>query len=386
VSSLLLYGPDGTTPTTGLDADPTAYLSFPGFPNLPTATLTYDIFGAYPAGTKMIAIDGEGLALGADGSFWVSDEYGPYIYQFNSNGVMINAIRPPDAYIPMRNGTDSFSSDSPPRVPDIGLAAAHDVYPYNNPTGRHNNQGFKGLTVTRDGNSLFAMLQAATNQEGGMSHETESYTRLLKYDITNKHAPRYAREFVVPLPLYTDPVTGNKIVATQTEVLNIKDGQFFVLARDSGAGAAKSRATSVYRHVDIFDLEDATDIKNANYDCKTCSIASASGKLKNSITPAKYCSFLDFNINNQLNRFGFTNGPPTSSLSSMPEKWDGLAMVPVDGKKGDDDQWFLFSMSKSDMITQNGFIEFGTTQYKDPSSYNVGSTMLVFKIKLPQHS
>jgi len=230
------------------------------------------------------------------------------------------------------------------------------------------------------------MLQAATNQEGGMSPKTELYTRLIKYDITDKDKePRYTHEFVVPLPLYTDPVTGSKVVARQTEILHLKDGQFFILARDSGAGAAKSRDTSVYRHVDVFDIDDASDIKNSKYNCKTCSIASALGKLKDDIDPAKYCTFLDFNINSELNKVGLSNGPETSLLGSMPEKWDSLAMVPVDGKKGSDDQWFLFSMSKSEMITQNGFIEFGSTTFKDRSGMNVGSTMLVFKVQVPQH-
>jgi hypothetical protein len=61
------------------------------------------------------------LVLGEDGTFWVSDEYGmctpaqdmldspepgPYIYQFTKRGKMVNAIRPPDALIPIRNGTE----------------------------------------------------------------------------------------------------------------------------------------------------------------------------------------------------------------------------------------------------------------------------------------
>lgn len=150
---------------------------------------------------------------------------------------MIAAIRPADGMIPMRNGTESFSADSPPFYDNKG--AGDDVYPADNPTGRDNNHGFEGLTVTGDGNTLYVLMQAALNQEGGTDKQTERYTRLVKYDITVPTAPRYAREFVVPLPLYNDPTakaSKNPKVAAQSEIFHIQDGQFFVLARDSGAG------------------------------------------------------------------------------------------------------------------------------------------------------
>jgi hypothetical protein len=35
------------------------------------------------SGGQRIPIDAEGLVLNPDGSFWVSDEYGPYICEYN---------------------------------------------------------------------------------------------------------------------------------------------------------------------------------------------------------------------------------------------------------------------------------------------------------------
>lgn len=75
------FGPDGI-PCTGLDADGTGHISFPGFPDLPVATYTGDGFGNAGPGGRRISIDSEGLVLNPDGSFWVSDEYGPYIYRY----------------------------------------------------------------------------------------------------------------------------------------------------------------------------------------------------------------------------------------------------------------------------------------------------------------
>jgi hypothetical protein len=293
--TILFYGPDGT-PTTGLDADGTGHLSYPGFPDLPVATYQGDGFGNPGPEHKRIPIDSEGIFLNTDGSFWISDEYGPYVYRFNPIGIMIGAIRPPDAIIPMPNGTESFSADSPTYYASKGQG--DDVYPADNPTGRDNNHGFEGLTV--DGNNLYFLLQAAANQEGGLSKQTERYARLLKYDITIPSAPRYAREFVVPLPLYNDPTakaSKNPKVAAQSEIFHIQNGQLFILSRDSGAGHGQSVSTSVYRHIDVFDIATATDIKGSTYDCANCSIASEDlGVLKAGITPATYCSFIDFNV------------------------------------------------------------------------------------------
>lgn len=44
------------------------------------ATDTGDGFGGAGQGGKRISLDTEGLVLGKDGSFWISDEYGMYLW------------------------------------------------------------------------------------------------------------------------------------------------------------------------------------------------------------------------------------------------------------------------------------------------------------------
>jgi hypothetical protein len=68
---------------------------------------------------------------------------------------MIAAIRPNDAIIPMRTGSEAFSVDSPTFHAMEG--AGDDVIPADNPTGRDNNHRLEGLTVTGDGNTLHAL-------------------------------------------------------------------------------------------------------------------------------------------------------------------------------------------------------------------------------------
>lgn len=351
--TILFTGPDGT-PTTGLDADVTGYITYPGFPILPVATYTGDGFGGVGSGGKRISIDSEGLVLAKDGGFWVSDEYGPYIYHFSASGKMTQATMPPKAYIPTRNGSVSFSGNSPP-VYDLNRT----VIPEDTESGRNNNQGLEGLTASSDGKSLYAMLQSALVQEGGPDNPNRLQARLLEYDISNPSKPKYKAEYVVTLPLYTDPTAKPSKatkVAGQSDIHSLGDGQFLILSRDSGAGHGQDSSTSVYRHADVFDISDstgATNIKSDKNDDTRGSIASDTGILNAGIKAAEYCPFLDFNVNSQLGKFGLHNGG-AQDAGLLNEKWESLALVPVDGKNGKDGEWFLFSFSDNDFITQNG--------------------------------
>lgn len=107
LDTIKFTGPDGE-PTTGLDADARGALKYPGFPDLPGATYTGNGFGGPGPGGHHISIDSEGLILNDDGTFWVSDEYGPYVYKYSASGKMLQAIRPPEAYIPHRNGSERY--------------------------------------------------------------------------------------------------------------------------------------------------------------------------------------------------------------------------------------------------------------------------------------
>lgn len=149
--------------------------------------------------------------------------------------------------------------------------------------------------------------------------------------------------------------TKNPRTAAQSEILSITNKQFLVLARDSGAGHGTSSSLSLYRHVDIFDISSATEISKPNADARGASIttSSTSGVLNSTITPAKFCPFLDINNNAQLAKFGLHNGG-AQDAGLLNEKWESLAIVPVDGDDGKDGWYYLFVASDNDFITQNG--------------------------------
>ncbi|KAK4170736.1 esterase-like activity of phytase-domain-containing protein [Triangularia setosa] len=379
-STILLTSPNGE-PLTGLDPD--SVTTLPGFPPLPASTYPGDGFGGPGPGGKRIAIDAEGLVLNSDGTLWISDEYGPYIYLFSSTGKLLDAIAPPDAILPLRNGTVSFSSDNPP-IFDSGKRPN----PTNPSQGRSNNQGFEGLTASPDRNQLWVMLQSAGRLEGGGNAATRRHARLLRYDVGKGKGKgqkvKYSGEWVVPLPTFTDG-QGRTRVAAQSEIKYVSEKQLLVLPRDSGVGACTDSPTSMYRHVDVIDIGKATDVVGGKYDAFNASIASADGVLKPEITPATVCPWIDFNINVELKKFGLRNGPPALPTHSLlNEKWESLVLVPAeDGKK---DEYFLITISDNDFITQNGFINNGKITYKDASGCNLDQQALVFKVTLPKRS
>jgi hypothetical protein len=224
-----------------------------------------------------------------------------------------------------------------------------------NPTqGRQNNQGFEGLTISSDGKKLYTLLQSAAWQEGGSNAAKRRYTRLLQYGLdSDKPTPVYEAEYVVPLPTFTN-AAGQQRVAAQSELHYAGGTQFFFLPRDSSVGRTYTDTQSVYRHIDVFDIAEATNVAGAAHDVFNASIASVAGVLNADITAATVCPFLDVNVNAQLNRFGLHNGG-AQDKGLLNEKWEGIALVPASNSKcKTGPEYFMFVASDNDFITQDG--------------------------------
>jgi hypothetical protein len=362
----------GAVPTTGLD--PTGVR--PGFLHLPDLPVGSD---------GHISVDDEGIVLPGDGTMWVSDEYGPYIYHYSATGLLLGVIRPPEALIPMRkdaqgNIVENFSANSPP------IGVTYNPSPGNPISGRQNNQGLEGLAMSPDRHTLYALLQSAAIQDLDATSSTtikltRRNTRLLAYDVRGRE-PKLVGEYVVQLPLYQDPTTTKPtlLTAAQSELFALNDHQFLVLCRDSGAGFSLASPTSAYRDIDLIDIRGATNIAGTAYDSPSKPIA-PQGVLDPAIKPVAFQRFLDINDNTQLNRFGLHNGEPNNN-NDLYEKWESMAVVPVDDPKAPND-YFLFVGSDNDFITQQGFM--AGSPYTDASGANVDSLLLVYRVTLPTY-
>jgi len=345
---------DGT-PMTSLDPTSAGTGTRAGLPAMPQAF------------NGRLALDAEGIVVNADGSIWVSDEYGPYIFRFTADGRLISAIRPPEAITPKRGGADSFASNNP------GPGQAAPV-PADPTTGRQNNQGLEGLSVSPDGRTLFALLQSAARQDGGTGGTgPRRHTRLLAYDLTVAGNPTLKGEYVVALPTFLLG-TATRVPA-QSEMLAINNTQFLVLARD-GNGRGVANPTSLYRSILVYDISSATNIAGTAYDTPTTPIAPG-GVLAAGIVPATSAVLVDLNNTAQLAKFGLNNGP-VDNVNTLSEKWEALALVPA-FDPGAPNDWFLFVGNDNDFITTNGF--------QDGSPYAAAldndNMVLVYRVTIP---
>ncbi|OCB87488.1 hypothetical protein A7U60_g5393 [Sanghuangporus baumii] len=339
----LLYWDVFNLPTTGLDGLGVRQ-PFLGFPELPIASESFNHLSA----------DCEGLVLNADGTFWMSDEYGPYIYKFAPSGHLLQAIQPPKAILPFVNGRLNFTSDTDPD------------------SGRAGNQGFEGLTVSPDGRTLYALLQSATMQDGGTSKKTNRFTRLLAYDVLNtfNRSPPLVGEWVVPLPQSDKGST-----FAQSEVHYVSLNVFLVLSRD-GDGHGGDDNNSAYKHADLFDISNATDIHGSAFDDPANPIA-IDGILNSTITPATYVSFVDFLNPTQLARFGLHNGKPADS-TLIDAKWESLALAPCNDPEFPND-FFLFTVADNDFLSTQG--RFNGQSFD--GGLDVDNQFMVFRVTLP---
>ncbi|MBY0512596.1 MAG: esterase-like activity of phytase family protein [Gemmataceae bacterium] len=231
-----------------------------------------------------LRFDPEGIRVGRGGSVFVSDEYGPVVFEFDPSGKLLRRLP-----VPTR-----FLAAHPAKAPA-------DELPPKNTRGRVPNRGLEGLAITPDGARLVGMMQGPLLQDGALDAENKPHgrnVRLLDLDVKTERA----REVVYVLDA---PTTG------VSEVVAVDDREFLVLERD-GKGGPEAAVKRLYR----VDLAGATDVGGVD--------ALPAGKLPANITPVTKRPFLDL-----LDPRHGIAGP------DCPEKFEGLAFGPdlPDGRR-----------------------------------------------------
>ena len=180
-------------------------------------------------------LDPESIKVSNDGRFvFISDEYGPYVYEFErATG---ERVRLPDSFAVIPNTTTNsetgnFGSDTT-NVNNTRLL------------GRVANKGAEGLAITPDGRTLAVALQSALIQDGGTG-PNGAFTRIVTIDIeSGKIKAQYA------YPLFA---TKPGKFTTISELLAVNDHQFLVDERDGkgfeGGGSAG------YKMLNLVDIE-----------------------------------------------------------------------------------------------------------------------------------
>jgi hypothetical protein len=310
------------------------------------------------------SLDPESLALMPDGTFYVGEEYGPFIYHFSRQGELLGTLEPPSAYIP-KTYPDTEGGPMP-----IVFSSAYYVN-----SGRTPTHGFEAMGVTPDGRRLAALIQGPLVQDGGRSVSSVN-SRLLIFDVETNSVTlgRPIAEYVYVLGLQA----GNQTTATEIRALN--NHQFLVMERDStGFGTSHP---STYKRVILIDTDGASDILETGYDLDFQTPGQLSlpeSGLPNNITPVTRMDFVDMLDPIQLGKFGLNSGGGTTDTNSLASKWEGLALLPVSDPDFPDD-YFLLIGNDNDFwarqTIQNGVV---VSEIGSP----IDNMLLAYRLTLP---
>ncbi|MDR3636223.1 MAG: esterase-like activity of phytase family protein [Isosphaeraceae bacterium] len=170
-----------------------------------------------------LRFDPEGIRVGRDGHLYVSDEYGPFVYEFSPQGRRVKVWN-----VPAKFAVANPNADEETEI-------------QSNRSGRVTNKGMEGLAITPDGRALFGCMQSPLIQDGGRKGVN---VRILRIDL----ADGATREYVYPL-------AGPKYAVS--EILAVDDHRFLVLEREGKAGAEAS-----FKKLFLVDVQNASDVSD----------------------------------------------------------------------------------------------------------------------------
>jgi hypothetical protein len=266
-------------------------------------------------GQGRISLDPEGVVVLGNGERYSCDEYGPFIYHFSAQGEFLNVLSPPEGYI-------AKVGAAYPR-PNNFLVAM-------NPTtdsGRFENRGFEGLTVTPDGKRLVTILQSPLVQDGANRNGARN-TRVLIFDIA-PGSPSYNQP--VAEYVYTLTLNGNAAGTRATvvsDILALTSTDFLILERDA-IGLGGDAGPSIYKSIVLASTAGATDIFGTSYDLERGApgqISLPRSGLPSSIQPMSRAEVVNLLDPAQLSRFGISNSA-VRDANSLTEKWEGISVV-----------------------------------------------------------
>lgn len=205
--------------------DPTGR-NITGLPNKhfgATKEIAYDQYGkVLEHGTDEYGLDSEGLVALKDGTFWVSDEYGPHIVHFNAEGIEIDRI---NAY----EGDERRKS---------GYLLPLEF------ENRRQNRGMEGLTITPDQKVLIGIMQSTMSNPDSSVTQSD-LVRIVMINLENKAISQY---------LYKQEGKAY----SNTAIIALSAYEFLVAERDDDFYKDNPQA---FKRVYKIDIRNATDLE-----------------------------------------------------------------------------------------------------------------------------
>lgn len=186
-----------------------------------TGEIAYDASGNV-LGTDTYGLDSESIVAAVDGTFWVSDEYGPHIVHYSADGVELERISP----IGVNTGTR--------KLPAV-LAK------------RRANRGMEGLCITPDGKTLVGTMQSTMYVPTKALATNTTLTRIVTFDIATGQTKQY---------LYKQDGGASDSVC---DITALSSTEFLVIERDGNFGS-QGGLKKVYR----INISGASDVNGTD--------------------------------------------------------------------------------------------------------------------------
>jgi hypothetical protein len=183
----------------------------------------YDLNGQVIAASAD-GIDSEGLVRASDGTFWISDEYGPHIAHFDANGKTIERINP------FGTGTGGR------KLPAVFAT-------------RRANRGMEGLAITPDGKTLVGMMQSPMYNPNKNAVAGSVVLRILTFDIASGATKQYAY------------LMDNITLTGVSDIVAVNSTTFLTIERDGNFGGDLTNPAS-FKKIFKIDISAATDISD----------------------------------------------------------------------------------------------------------------------------
>ena len=195
-------------------------------PNLPFDAVSN------PIKTDINGLDPEGLAALKDGSFWVSDEYGPHLVHYDANGLEIGRI-------------NAFANDERNNV----MIDGKPILLPTEFTKRRANRGMEALTITPDQSTLVGIMESSMDNPD-KSGRISSLVRMVTINLVSGQIAQYLYRL-------------DNAQHVTSGIVALSDHEFYLIEHDRKFPLQDKSAQKLIYKIDISQATDIDAIINS---------------------------------------------------------------------------------------------------------------------------
>ena len=184
-----------------------------------------------PIKTDINGLDPEGLAALQDGSFWVSDEYGPHLVHYDGNGVEIERI-------------NAFANDERNNV----MVEGKPILLPTEFTKRRANRGMEALTITPDQTTLVGIMESSMDNPD-KSGRLSSLVRMVTINLVSGQIAQYLYRL-------------DNAAHVTSGIVALNDHEFYLIEHDRKFPLQDKSAQKLIYKIDIAHATDIETIAN----------------------------------------------------------------------------------------------------------------------------